>query len=137
MAEYIEFDKDHHAHHHKETFITKYIFSQDHKMIAKQYLFTGVFFMGIIGILMSALMRMQIAWPEEPNIFFDFLLGKWAPNAVYVLQAIGIDGNVIDSKPIEFGDDISIDEFDLALGSYNLHLVDNRGHFTKTILLVR
>ena len=82
MAEYIEFDKDHHAHHHKETFITKYIFSQDHKMIAKQYLFTGVFFMGIIGILMSALMRMQIAWPEEPNIFFDFLLGKWAPEGV-------------------------------------------------------
>ena len=81
-AEYIEFDKDHHAHHHKETFITKYIFSQDHKMIAKQYLFTGVFFMGIIGILMSALMRMQIAWPEEPNIFFDFLLGKWAPEGV-------------------------------------------------------
>ena len=82
MAEYIEFDKDHHAHHHKETFITKYIFSQDHKMNAKQYLFTGVFFMGIIGILMSALMRMQIAWPEEPNIFFDFLLGKWAPEGV-------------------------------------------------------
>ena len=82
MAEYIEFDKDHHAHHHKETFITKYIFSEDHKMIAKQYLFTGVFFMGIIGILMSALMRMQIAWPEEPNIFFDFLLGKWAPEGV-------------------------------------------------------
>ena len=70
------------AHHHKETFITKYIFSQDHKMIAKQYLFTGVFFMGIIGILMSALMRMQIAWPEEPNVFFDFLLGKWAPEGV-------------------------------------------------------
>ena len=38
--------------------------------------------MGIIGILMSALMRMQIAWPEEPNIFFDFLLGKWAPEGV-------------------------------------------------------
>ena len=82
MAEYIEFDKDHHAHHHKETFITKYIFSQDHKMIAKQYLFTGVFFMGIIGILMSILMRMQIAWPEQPNIIFDFLLGKWAPEGV-------------------------------------------------------
>ena len=82
MAEYIEFDKDHHAHHHKETFITKYIFSQDHKMIAKQYLFTGVFFMGIIGILMSILMRMQIAWPEEPNIIFDFLLGGWAPEGV-------------------------------------------------------
>ena len=82
MAEYIEFDKDHHSHHHKETFITKYIFSQDHKMIAKQYLFTGVFFMGIIGILLSVLMRMQIAWPEEPNIIFDFMLGKWAPEGV-------------------------------------------------------
>ena len=30
-------------HHHKETFITKYIFSQDHKMIAKQYLILGVY----------------------------------------------------------------------------------------------
>ena len=29
---------DHGHHHHKETFVTKYIFSQDHKMIAKQYL---------------------------------------------------------------------------------------------------
>ena len=54
MSEYIEFDKDHHEHHSKETFITKWIFSQDHKMIAKQYLFTGVIFMGIIGILMSS-----------------------------------------------------------------------------------
>ena len=50
MSEYIVFDKDHHEHHHKETFITKYIFSQDHKMIAKQYLFTGVIFMGIIAV---------------------------------------------------------------------------------------
>ena len=38
--------------------------------------------MGIIGILMSSLMRMQIAWPEEPNIIFEFLLGKWAPEGV-------------------------------------------------------
>ena len=83
MSEYIEFDlKEDHGHHHKETFITKYIFSQDHKMIAKQYLITGVLFMGVIGILMSLLMRLQIAWPEEPNIIFEFLLGKWAPEGV-------------------------------------------------------
>ena len=83
MSEYIEFDpKEDHGHHHKETFITKYIFSQDHKMIAKQYLITGVLFMGVIGILMSLLMRLQIAWPEEPNIIFEFLLGKWAPDGV-------------------------------------------------------
>ena len=39
---------DDHGHHHKETFVTKYIFSQDHKMIAKQYLITGTI-MGVIG----------------------------------------------------------------------------------------
>ena len=82
MSEYIEFDKNHHEHHPKETFITKYIFSQDHKMIAKQYLFTGVIFMGIIGIVMSSLIRMQLAWPEEPSIIYEFLLGKWAPEGV-------------------------------------------------------
>ena len=54
-----------HEHgHHKETFITKYIFSIDHKMIAKQYLITGLI-MGVIGVLMSVLFRMQNAWPEE------------------------------------------------------------------------
>jgi len=72
---------DDHGHHHKETFITKYIFSQDHKMIAKQYLITGII-MGIIGIAMSLLMRMQIAWPEQPNVIFKALLGKWAPEGV-------------------------------------------------------
>ena len=34
---------DDQEHHHKETFVTKYIFSQDHKMISKQYLITGLF----------------------------------------------------------------------------------------------
>ena len=63
-------------HHHKETFVTKYIFSQDHKMIAKQYLITGVIVMGIIGILMSMMIRMQIAWPEEPNVIFEALLSS-------------------------------------------------------------
>jgi len=50
-------------------------------MIAKQYLITGVI-MGVIGILMSLLMRMQIAWPTEPNVIFEALLGKWAPGGV-------------------------------------------------------
>ena len=70
MSEYIEIDpKEDHGHHHKETFITKYIFSQDHKMIAKQYLITGVLFMGVIGILMSLLMRLQIAWPSSGGYY--------------------------------------------------------------------
>ncbi|MDO6738066.1 cbb3-type cytochrome c oxidase subunit I [Wenyingzhuangia sp. 2_MG-2023] len=51
-------------HHHKETFVTKYLFSFDHKMISKQFLVTGMI-MGVIGVLMSLLFRLQIAWPEH------------------------------------------------------------------------
>lgn len=76
-------DHDHaHGHHHKETFITKYIFSMDHKMIAKQFLITGIV-MGIIGVVMSLLFRMQIAWPEESFKVFSWLLGDdFAPGGV-------------------------------------------------------
>ncbi|MGS2762361.1 cytochrome c oxidase subunit I [Sinomicrobium sp. M5D2P9] len=75
-------DQEHdHGHHHKETFISKYVFSYDHKMISKQYLITGLF-MGIIGILMSLLFRMQLAWPSESFKIFEILLGKWAPEGV-------------------------------------------------------
>lgn len=78
-----ELTHDHaHDHHHKETFITKYIFSMDHKMIAKQFLITGIV-MGIIGIVMSLLFRMQIAWPEESFKVFSWLLGEdFAPGGV-------------------------------------------------------
>jgi len=62
-------------HHHKETFVTKYIFSQDHKMIAKQYLITGMF-MGVIGVFMSMLFRLQLAYPEQSFSIIEAFLGK-------------------------------------------------------------
>ena len=71
----------HDDHHHEGTFITKYIFSMDHKVIAKQYLFTALI-MGIIGIAMSVFFRMQIAWPAESFKIFEMFLGKWAPDGV-------------------------------------------------------
>lgn len=77
-------EEDHahdHGHHHKETFVTKYIFSQDHKMISKQYLVTGLI-MGFVGIAMSLLFRMQLAWPGQSFPIFETLLGKWAPGGV-------------------------------------------------------
>ena len=68
--------------HHKETFITKYIFSIDHKMIAKQYLISGLL-MGIVGVVLSLFFRMQIAWPEESfEIFKVFLGDNFAPDGV-------------------------------------------------------
>jgi cytochrome c oxidase subunit I len=88
-----------HEHHHKETFITKYIFSIDHKMIAKQYLITGII-MGVIGIVMSLLFRMQLAWPEESFKIFNVLLGdKFAPDGVMAndvyLALVTIHGTIM------------------------------------------
>lgn len=90
---------DEHDHHHKDTFITKYIFSIDHKMIARQYLLTGIV-MGIIGVGMSMLFRMQLAWPEESFKVFSFFLGeKFAPNGVMTndiyLALVTIHGTIM------------------------------------------
>ncbi|ARV11542.1 cbb3-type cytochrome c oxidase subunit I [Gilvibacter sp. SZ-19] len=74
-------EHDDHGHHHKETFITKYIFSQDHKMISKQYLITGLF-MGIIGIAMSLIFRLQLAWPDKQFTIYEVLLGKWGEDGI-------------------------------------------------------
>jgi cytochrome c oxidase subunit 1 len=75
---------DHHGeqHHHEENFISKYIFSQDHKMIGKQFLMTAIF-MGLVAMMLSILFRIQLAWPGESSDFLTFFLGeKWAPNGV-------------------------------------------------------
>jgi cytochrome c oxidase subunit 1 len=70
------------SEHHKETFLTKYIFSLDHKMIAKQFLITGMF-MGVVGMLMSILFRLQLSNPGESFAVLEFFLGeKWAPGGV-------------------------------------------------------
>lgn len=74
--------EDHsHDHHHEQSFIEKYIFSTDHKMIAKQYLITGLI-MGFIGIAMSLLFRMQLAWPEKSFWIFEALLGKFGTDGI-------------------------------------------------------
>ena len=63
MAESVETPVHHADHHHEEPgFLGKYIFPTDHKMIAMQYLFTGML-MGILGGLMAYVFRMQLAFP--------------------------------------------------------------------------
>ena len=66
--------------HHKETFITKYIFCQDHKIIAKQFLMTGML-MAVIGMLMSAMFRVQLANPGESSLLYNLLPGSWVNEA--------------------------------------------------------
>ena len=70
-------DAHHEHHHHHEPFITKYIFSQDHKMIAKQFLLTGMIW-AIIGGLFSVIFRLQLGYPESTFPWLEDFLGHWA-----------------------------------------------------------
>ena len=81
---------DHGAHHHKQSFITKYVFSMDHKMICKQFLITGMIW-AMLGGFMSVLFRLQLGYPESTFPWLEDILGKWAkggkiqPEAYYAL----------------------------------------------------
>ncbi len=69
------------AHHQDNDFLFKYIFSTDHKMIAKQFFLTGSF-MGLIGMLMSSIFRLQLGYPGESFPFLESFMGGWAPDGV-------------------------------------------------------
>src|SRR6202012_1605618 len=71
--------EDGHEHHHKATFLNTYVFSQDHKMIAKQFLVTGII-MAFIAMILSILFRIQLAYPDKTFPFLTTLLGHFAPN---------------------------------------------------------
>jgi len=79
MAEHTE--HVHHAHHGKPDFWTHYVFSQDHKMISKQFLITAMV-MGTVAMMMSIFFRLQLGWPGESFGILEIFLGKWAEGGV-------------------------------------------------------
>ena len=80
LIQELGYDDHFHDHHHgdkyQSNFISHYIFSMDHKMIAKQFLITGMMW-AIIGGLMSLVFRLQLGFPEESIAFLKPVLGKW------------------------------------------------------------
>ncbi len=71
-------DTGHGGHEHlKQSFITKYIFSQDHKMISKQYLLTGIIW-AVIGGFFSVIFRLQLGFPDQTFPFLEDIFGHWA-----------------------------------------------------------
>ena len=86
-----------HEHHH-DTFITKYIFSQDHKMIAKQFLITGIT-MAVIAMTLSVLFRIQLAYPDKAFPLLETLLGRFAPGGRldpnFYLSLVTIHGTIM------------------------------------------
>jgi cytochrome c oxidase subunit 1 len=92
-------DHGHHDHHHHEQgFLQKYIFSHDHKIIAKQFLITGII-SAIVGLSFSALFRLQLAYPDTAFPFLETLLGKWAPGGIikpeFYLAMVTMHGTIL------------------------------------------
>lgn len=61
--------------HHKESFIQKYIFSQDHKVIGIQYGITALLFL-FFGFCLMMVMRYQLAYPDTPVPFVGWMIGN-------------------------------------------------------------
>src|SRR5437667_12544656 len=69
---------DHQSHgtavhvHPELSFVRKYIFSTDHKIIGIQFLFSTLIFL-LIGGALALLVRLQLAWPHAELPF----IGRW------------------------------------------------------------
>ncbi len=63
--------------HHREGFLSHYVFSRDHKMIAKQFLVTSIV-MAFIALFLSILFRIQLGWPDRDFPILETFLGRWA-----------------------------------------------------------
>jgi len=70
--------EEHHDHH--QNFWTKYVFSQDHKTIAKQFLISGIFW-ALMGGFMSLIFRLQLGFPEMSLEWLRPVLGGWITEA--------------------------------------------------------
>src|ERR1700722_13338754 len=69
-------------HGHEEfSFLKKYVFSTDHKIIGIEFLFLGLFFF-IIGGLLAMLVRWQLAWPGRAIPGLSAFMGGSANSAM-------------------------------------------------------
>src|SRR3970282_294085 len=90
-------DRDHEHHlHDPQTFITKYIWCQDHKVIALQYGITAIS-VGVLAMILSAMMRLQLAFPETfsfitPYNYYQFVTMHGMIMVIYLLTALFLGG---------------------------------------------
>ncbi|HSM07608.1 MAG TPA: cbb3-type cytochrome c oxidase subunit I [Gemmatimonadota bacterium] len=67
--------------HHPQSFIRKYIFSTDHKIIGIQFLFTTLFFL-LVGGLLAVMLRFQLGFPGEALPGGSMLPETMAPGGI-------------------------------------------------------
>src|SRR5579863_5598985 len=86
------------VHAAPKSFIRKYVFSTDHKVIGIQYIFLGLF-SAILGTTLSMLMRMRLAWPDAQFPLLGHLFPTGFPGGVmapeFYLALLTIHGTVM------------------------------------------
>ena len=84
------------ALHEPKSFLTKYIWSQDHKVIAIQYSVTAIF-VGVIALVLSGLMRIQIGFPGtlefmDASAYYQAMTMHGMIMVIYLLTALFLGG---------------------------------------------
>src|ERR687890_402619 len=82
--------------YHPHTWITKYVFSQDAKVIAIQYSMTAVG-IGMVALVLSWLMRLQLGFPGtfsfiDPEMYLQFITMHGMIMVIYLLTALFLGG---------------------------------------------
>src|SRR3954452_25391871 len=82
--------------YHPHSWVTKYVFSQDAKVIAVQYSLTALT-IGLIALALSWLMRLQLGFPGvfsfiDANAYYQFITMHGMMMVVYVLTALFLGG---------------------------------------------
>src|SRR5712675_1523827 len=82
--------------YHAHTWITKYVFSQDAKVIAIQYSGTATA-IGLVALVLSWLMRLQLAFPGafsliQPDNYYQYITMHGMIMVIYLLTALFLGG---------------------------------------------
>src|SRR5213592_4357835 len=82
--------------YHPKSFVTKYIWSQDAKVIAIQYAITATA-IGLVALVLSWLMRLQLGFPETfsfitPESYLQFITMHGMIMVIYLLTALFLGG---------------------------------------------
>ena len=93
--------------HDPQTFITKYIWSQDHKVIAIQYGITATA-VGLLALVLSGMMRLQLGFPDtfsfiDPTDYYQFITMHGMIMVIYLLTALFLGGFGNYLIPLQLG----------------------------------
>jgi cytochrome c oxidase subunit 1 len=82
--------------YHPKSWVTKYVFSQDAKIIAIQYAFTAIS-IGLVALVLSWLMRLQLGFPDtfsfiDANAYYQFITMHGMIMVIYLLTALFLGG---------------------------------------------